>query len=126
MPLFAHPSSFACEIDNPDASVAGSVALQPFWIFYTIEGKYFEESKQEDGTRIVANRISAFDLPRSVEFRMTSSSGICFEDGSGRLLFAADDLDETGDLNYRFFVPAGVNHPCQFLHGYFNGKALAQ
>ena len=126
VPLFAHPSSFACEIDNPDASVAGSVALQPFWIFYTIEGKYFEESKQEDGTRIVANRISAFDLPRSVEFRMTSSSGICFEDGSGRLLFAADDLDETGDLNYRFFVPAGVNHPCQFLHGYFNGKALAQ
>ncbi len=126
VPLFAHPSSFACEIDNPDASVAGSVALQPFWIFYTIEGKYFEESKQEDGTRIVANRISAFDLPRSVEFRMTSSSGICFEDGSGRLVFAADDLDETGDLNYRFFVPAGVNHPCQFLHGYFNGKALAQ
>lgn len=127
VPLFSHPTAFACELPNPDASVAGSAALRPFWIFYTLEGKYYGTERLEDGTRIVGNRISAFDLPESVQFKMTSSSGISFADGSGRLEFSARDFDRTtGDLPYWFFVPEGVNHPCQFLHGYFDGKEFAQ
>lgn len=126
VPQFAHPTAFACEIANPDASVAGSVALKPFWMYYTLEGKYYESQRLEDGTRVVENRLSAFDLPEAVEFRMTSSSGICFENGSGRLTVAPSDFDGYGDFRYRFLVPSGVNHPCQFLHGYFQGKEFAQ
>ena len=126
VPQFAHPTAFACEIANPDASVAGSVALKPFWMYYTLEGKYYESQRLEDGTKVVENRLSAFDLPEAVEFRMTSSSGICFENGSGRLTVAPSDFDGYGDFRYRFLVPSGVNHPCQFLHGYFQGKEFAQ
>ena len=80
----------------------------------------------EDGTRVVENRLSAFDVPASVSLRMTSSSGICFKDGSGRLNLNADSFGPTGDCIYRFYVPAGVNHPCQFLRAYHDGKEIAQ
>ena len=126
VPQFAHPTAFACEIENQDASVAGSAILKPFWAYYTLEGKYYEYERLRDGTRVVENRLSAFDLPDSVEFRMTSSSGICFEDGSGKLSVTPGDFYECGDFMYRFFVPYGVNHPCQFLHGYFRGREFSQ
>ena len=120
------PRALSCEIANPDASVAGSVELKPFIAHYTLEGAYYVLERMDDGTVIVENRISAFDMPNSVELRMTSHSGVCFEDGAGTLSISADDFDDTGDCIYRFLVPVGVDHPCQFLHAYFEGKEIVQ
>ena len=126
VPVRCRPNAFACEIPNPDASVAGSAKLLPFLAHYTLEGKYYVLERLDDGTLVVENRLSAFDLPSCVELKMTSSSGICFEDGSGKLTITSGDLDGCGDFVYRFLVPSGVKHPCQFLHGYFEGKEVFQ
>lgn len=114
------------DFTGSERGVAIRSKVSPFWMYYTLEGKYYESQRLEDGTRVVENRLSAFDLPDAVEFRMTSSSGICFENGSGRLTVAPSDFDGYGDFRYRFLVPSGVDHPCQFLHGYFQGKEFAQ
>ena len=126
VPAFGRPTALSFEIPNPDASVAGSMALKPFSAYYTLEGTYYVFKVLGDGTRVVENRLSAFDVPASVSLRMTSSSGICFKDGSGRLNLNADSFGPTGDYIYRFYVPVGVDHPCQFLRAYHDGKEIAQ
>lgn len=120
------PVSLAFEIPTAEASVAGGVALSPFSAYYTLERKYYVVGRLVDGTRIVENRLSAFDVPPGLTLRMTSGSGICFEDGAGRLTISAEDFDEIGDFSYRFYVPEGVRHPCQFLRLMKDGKAVAQ
>ena len=70
--------------------------------------------------------LDELDLPPSVEIRLVGNSGVCYEDGAGKLSLSASDFDEVGDCVYRFLVPAGLHHPCQFIHVYFNGKELAQ
>ena len=120
------PSSLAFEIPNPDASVVKSVVLQPFAAHYTVEGRYYVVATTDDGSRIVENRISAFDLPPTALLRMTSSSGITFADGSGTMELTGSDLDEIGDFTYQFLVPPDVGHPCQFLRLMFDGKAVAR
>ena len=73
----------------------------------------------------IENRISAFDLPPSVELRMTGNSGVCYEDGAGKLSLYSHDFDETGDCVYRFLVPTSLKHPCQFIHVFVEGKEIA-
>ena len=126
VPPESRPSSMAFEVANPDASVVGSVGMSPFSAYYTLEKKYYRIARLSDGTRIVENRLSAFDVPQGLLFSMTSSSGISFADGAGRLLISADDFDEIGDFSYQFYVPETVNHPCQFLRLIHNGKVVAQ
>ena len=120
------PSSLAFEIPNRDASVVRAVRLQPFSAHYTVEGRYYVVATTDDGSRVVENRISAFDLPPSAVLRMTSGSGITFPDGSGSHELTGLDFDEIGDLSYHFLIPAGVDHPCQFLRLMFDGKAVAR
>ena len=79
-----------------------------------------------DGSMVVENRLSAFDVPDSAVLRMTSSSGITFADGSGSLELTKADFDEIGDCSYQFVVPVGVGHPCQFLRLVFDGKVVAR
>ena len=126
--VWAHgrPSSLSFEIPNPDASVVRAVRLQPFSANYTVEGRYYVVATTDDGSCVVENRISAFDLPPSAVLRMTSGSGITFPDGSGSLEMTGLDFDEIGDLSYQFLIPAGVDHPCQFLRLMFDGKAVAR
>ena len=126
VPDGGRPSSLAFEVGNPDASVVGSVEMSPFSAYYTLEKKYYRIARLSDGTRIVENRLSAFDVPQGLLFSMTSSSGISFADGAGRLMISADDFDEVGDFAYQFYVPENVNHPCQFLRLIHNGKVVAQ
>ena len=126
VPMSARPNAFSCEIMNPDASVVACSRLLPFSACYTLDGFYYISHCLGDGTRVVENRFSAFDLPPTVEFRMNSASGVCFEDGSGRLVLHADDFDEVGDYIYRFLLPVGVSNPCQFLYAYFDGKEISQ
>ena len=102
------------------------MALQPFSAYYTLDKRYYVTGRMDDGTRIVENRLSAFDVPPSLTLRMTGNSGICFEDGAGSMTLTADSFDEIGDCIYRFLLPAGVDHPCQFLRAYFEGKEIAQ
>ena len=120
------PSCMAFEVANPDASVVGSVGMSPFSAYYTLERAYYVVAQLPDGTRIVENRLSAFDIPPGLSLRMTSSSGVSFADGSARLTIAAEDFDEIGDFSYQFLVPEGVNHPCQFLRLLKNGKVVSQ
>ena len=120
------PNCVVFEIPNADASVAGSVGLRPFSAYYTLERKYYVIGRLADGTRVVENRLSAFDVPAGLTMRMTSGSGICFEDGAGFIEISADDFDEIGDFSYLFYVPQGVMHPCQFLRLMVGGKAVAQ
>ena len=126
VPMSARPNAFSCEIMNPDASVVACSRLLPFSACYTLDGFYYISHCLGDGTRVVENRFSAFDLPPTVEFRMNSASGVCFEDGSGRLVLHVDDFDEVGDYIYRFLLPVGVSNPCQFLYAYFDGKEISQ
>ena len=121
-----NPVAFACEIPNPDASIVSSARLQPFSAYYTLDGVFHISHRIDEDTVVVRNRLSVFDLPDGVELRMTGSSGICFEDGSGKLILTSNDFDDAGDCIYHFLVPAGVSNPCQFLHAYFNGKEFAQ
>lgn len=120
------PNCVAFEIPNADASVAASVDLCPFSAYYTLERKYYVVGRLLDGTRVVENRLSAFDVPPGLTMRMTSGSGICFEDGAGVMEISAEDFDEIGDFSYLFYVPQGVMHPCQFLRLMVGGKAVAQ
>lgn len=126
VPLSVRPTAFSCEIPNPDASVVASARLCPFTAFYTLDRVYHVSHRLDSETRVVENRLSAFDLPSTVEFRMTGNSGICFENGAGKLVLHADDFDEVGDCLYRFLIPERVSNPCQFLHAYFNGKEMSQ
>lgn len=124
---FARPRALSCEIGNEDASVLFSMSLGAFSAHYTLEGRYYAVDALADGTLVVENRVSAFDLPPGVSFAMTSMSGICFEDGSGRMRFTSGDFDETGDFTYRFYVPCGVSNPCQFLYVYdADGRKVSQ
>ena len=126
VPAFGHPAAFSCETENPDASVVGSVALAPFAAYYTLDRKYYAADVLDDGTVVVENRLSVFDMPETVELRMVAVSGVCFEDGSAQLPVRKSDLNSMGDCIYRFYVPAEVVHPCQFLRGYIGGKEFAQ
>ena len=126
VPVFGHPSSFSCEIGNPDASVVASAGLLPFAAFYTLDGKYNVSHRLDGGTRVVENRISAFDLPDGVELRLKGNSGICYEDGAGTLSLQAGDFDETGDCLYRFLLPEEVTNPCQFLYIYVDGVEVSR
>ena len=123
---YGRPRALSFEIPNADASVAGGMALEPFAAYYTLDKRYYVAGLLDDGTRVVENRLSAFDVPPSLTLRMTGNSGICFEDGAGGMTLTADSFDETGDCIYRFLLPAGVDHPCQFLRAYFDGKEIAQ
>ena len=126
VPSYGRPSSLSFEIPNPDASVAGSVAIKPFSAYYTLEKTYYVFKILDDGTRVVENRLTAFDVPSSVLLKMTSASGVCFADGSGSISMTSGSFSGTGDYIYRFYVPEGVEHPCQFLRAYYNGKEIAQ
>ena len=123
---FGRPEALAMELPNVDASVVASASLSSFAVHYTLDGVYWVSRRLDSGTVEVENRISAFDLPHSVELRMTGNSGICFEDGAGVMSVRQEDFDEIGDCLYRFLVPDGVSNPCQFLHAYFGGKEFAQ
>ena len=46
--------------------------------------------------------------------------------GRWRLDLDASSFDPAGDCIYRFYVPAGVGHPCQFLRAYHGGKEIAR
>lgn len=116
----------AAYVGNPDASVLDSVRLSGFGVSYTTDGVYHASEVLPDGTIVVVNRVSAFDLPPGVSFAMRSQSGVCFEDGAASLSVDADTFDGIGDFWYRFFVPAGLANPCQFLHAYVDGKEIAQ
>lgn len=120
------PGSVAFAIPNRDAAIVGSVQLQPFSAYYTLDHVYYVTERYEDGSGVVENRLCAFDIPPNLTMRMTSSSGISFGNGSGSLNINASDFDEIGDCAYQFFIPAGVNHPCQFLRLLYNGKVVAQ
>lgn len=126
VPYMARPAAFSVEIANPDAAIVASADLSPFATCHTLDGVYHVSHWIDQGTFVVENRISAFDLPPSVEIRLVGNSGVCYEDGAGKLSLSASDFDEVGDCVYRFLVPAGLHHPCQFIHVYFNGKELAQ
>ena len=126
VPPSADPVAFALEIGNPDASVVAGAALRPFSAYYTLDGVYRVSHRLDDGTLVVENRLSAFNLAPGLEFRMTGNSGVCFEDGSGMLVLHPEDFDENGDCMYRFLVPDGVSNPCQFLHVYFDGREVSQ
>ena len=126
LPLYGRALAFCLEIPNPDASVVTSAELLSFSAFYSLDGVYHVSHHLDDGTSVVENRLSAFDLPDCVMLRLQGNSGICFEDGAGKMSVYADDLDETGDLLYRFLVPESVSNPCQFLFAYFGGKMFAQ
>lgn len=116
----------AAYVENPDASVLDSVRLGGFGVSYTTDGVYHASEVLPDGTSVVVNRVSAFDLPPGVSFSMRSQSGVCFEDGAASLSVDAGAFDGIGDFWYRFFVPAGLANPCQFLHAYVDGKEIAQ
>ena len=72
----------AAYVGNPDASVLDSVRLSGFGVSYTTDGVYHASEVLPDGTSVVVNRVSAFDLPPGVSFAMRSQSGVCFEDGA--------------------------------------------
>jgi len=126
VPAYGHPRAVSFEIPNADASVAGGLALEPFAAYYTLEGRYYVAGQLDDGTRIVENRLSAFDVPQTLTLRMTGNSGICFEDGAGSMTVTTESFNAIGDCVYRFLLPAGVMNPCQFLRAYFEGKEIAQ
>lgn len=126
VPEHGRPQALAFELANPDASVVDSADLRSFSACYTIEGKYHILGDEEDGTHVVENRLTAFDMPDSAMLRMTSTSGICFEDGAGSLEVHASDFDATGDFVYDFYAPAEVVHFCQFLRVMFDGREIAQ
>lgn len=44
----------------------------------------------------------------------------------GVLWLAAGSFVPMGDYIYRFYVPEGVDHPCQFLRAYHGGKEIAR
>lgn len=123
---FGRPTCVSLELSNPDASVAGVTELKPFSVHYTLEGVYYEAHRFRDGSVLVENRVSTFDMPACADLRMTSSSGISFVDGSARIDLSSEDFDETGDFIYQFIVPPGVSHPCQFLRLLYDGKVVAQ
>lgn len=125
VPFAARPRALAFEIPNPDASVAFSAALRPFLACYSVDGRHHAFTVLEDGTRLVENRLTAFDLPDSARLQMKSVSGICFEDGAGTKVFTDSDFDSLGDCRYRFYVPTGVTNPCQFLHAIFENAYFA-
>ena len=102
------------------------MALEPFAPYYALEGRYYVVGRLADGTRIVENRLSAFDVPPSLTLRMTGNSGICFEDGAGSMTVTAERFDEIGDCVYRFLLPDGMTNPCQFLKARHDGKEIAQ
>lgn len=118
--------SLAVFVDNPDASVLDSVRLDCFDVSYTVDGVYHVNEWLADGTGVVVNRVSAFDLPAGVSFSMRSQSGVCFEDGAASIDIGPSGFNETGDFWYRFFVPKGLAHPCQFLHARVGGREIAQ
>ena len=119
-------ANLAVYVDNPDASVLDSVQIDCFDVSYTTDGVYHAHERLSDGTGVVVNRISAFDLPPGVTFSMRSQSGVCFEDGASTVELGPSDFDETGEFWYRFYVPKGLSNPCQFLHAYLDGKEIAQ
>ena len=126
VPWDGRPEALSVEVPNEDASVVAGAALLSFSAHYTLDGVYWVSHRMDSGTTVVENRISAFDLPQSVELRMTGNSGIVFEDGAGVMSVGQGDFDETGDCVYRFFVPNGVSNPCQFLRAYVDGKEFAR
>lgn len=119
-------SALALFVDNPDASVLDSVRLACFDVSYSTDGVYHSDELLPDGTAVVVNRISAFDLPRGVRFSMRSQSGVCFDDGAASIEVGPSSFDVTGDFWYRFYVPAGLVTPCQFLHAFVGGEEIAQ
>lgn len=125
-PFGSHPSALAFEIPNSDASVVFSADLRSFLAYYTLDGAYYSFGRFSDGTHLVENRITAFGLPEDVTLQMRSTSGVCFENGTGTLSLQSSDFDETGDCTYRFYVPTGVSNPCQVFHGIFDGAYFAQ
>ncbi len=123
---FGHPRAIAFTLPNPDASIVRSVPLRPFAAYYTLEGAYHAIGWLDDGTAIVENRLSAFDVPPSLTLRMSGMSGVCYPDGTGHLELSAGSFSPEGDCLYRFLVPAGLATPCQVLRAYFDGKELAR
>ena len=126
VPKYSGGRAVAARIANPDASVLCSSRVAGFDVGYTLDGIYHANEILDDGTAVVVNRISGFDLPDGIILRMKTQSGVCYEDGTADLDLSPDDFDETGDLYYRFFVPPGLTNPCQFLHILWNGKEIAQ
>ena len=126
VPRYSGSRAIAARIANPDASVLCSSRVAGFDVGYTLDGIYHANEILDDGTAVVVNRISGFDLPDGIILRMKTQSGVCYEDGTADLDLSPDDFDETGDLYYRFFVPPGLTNPCQFLHILWNGKEIAQ
>ena len=113
-------------VDNPDASVLCSSPITGFTAYYTLDGVFYAYRREADGTLVVQNRISGFDIPVDIMLRMKTQSGVCFDDGTGLLFLSAADFDAMGDCYYNFFVPPEVTNPCQFLQAIWNGKGIAQ
>ena len=84
----------------------------------------FQCREWSEATGLVNFRARWYD---SVTGRwLSANSGICFEDGSGVLWLDAGSFGLTGDYIYRFYVPEGVTHPCQFLRAYRDGREVAR
>ena len=126
VPKYTGSRYIAARIANPDASVLCSARVAGFDAYYSLDGVYHEIRRHDDGTRVVLNRLSCFDLPQGVVLRMKTQSGVCYDDGSADLDLTSEDMNEIGDFYYRFFVPPDLTNPCQFLHVIWNGKEIAQ
>ena len=125
-PVYQGARTVAVRIGNPDASVLCSSPVAGFTAYYTLDGVYHAIRRQADGTLVVLNRISGFDIPSDVVLKMRTQSGVCFADGSGELVISASGFNEIGDCYYRFFVPPEVTNPCQFLQSVWKERGIAQ
>jgi hypothetical protein len=127
VPQFDGARSLAVALPGASGSVLDSAPIHGFQARYTIDGYYTVAEVLEDGTRVIENRISVSDIPDDVSLVMTAfQAGVCYEDGSSKLVLAKQDFTALGECVYRLYAAPGVSNPCQFLAAYVGNLKIAQ
>ena len=114
-------------VELPDGRVLDSAPISGFEAFYSIDDNYHCVEQLADGTNVAEVRLRVLGLSPDMSFAMhTYQAGVCFENGSSRMVFPSTSFDQNGELVYRFFAPASVSNPCQFLSAWVLNHKIAE
>jgi hypothetical protein len=93
--------------------------LDAFWIAATLDGVLYVIDTLEDGSQVLANRLTAGNLPDSVSLWLTVFRGtVTFDDGSVAREVTGADLSELGEYQYRLIQPPSDYAPCHYIEAY--------
>ena len=98
-----------------------------FWLRDAVEGYLTVVDTYEDGSKLTNNMALSHQIPKGMEIKVSTISGVTFLDGSRNIVLTKDDFDELGQWTLELLKSIDRNGAsCHWYKVYQNGVLVGQ